>query len=101
MTAMKLVAAALAALAVAAPAGAALKPGDRATIDVSVATLWKAPNLYRSIDRPSLSNPVDLDAWNRNLATTASRVWLDAHVQTQAASRGSASTGPRLPQITR
>ena len=74
----------VAALAVAAPAGAALKPGDRATIDVSVATLWKAPNLYRSIDRPSLSNPVDLVAWNRNLATTASRVWLDTHVQTQA-----------------
>ena len=74
----------LAALAFAAPAGAALKPGDRATIDVSVATLWKAPNLYRAIDRPSLTNPVDLDAWNRNLSTTASRVWLDSHVQTQA-----------------
>jgi cell wall-associated NlpC family hydrolase len=77
-------AAAAAVLVFAAPAGAVLKPGDRATIDVSVATLWKAPNLYRSIDRPSLSNPVDLDAWNRNLSTTKSRVWLDAHVQTQA-----------------
>jgi hypothetical protein len=72
------------ALALAAPVDAALKPGDLATIDVSVATLWKAPNLYRSIDRPSLTNPVDLDAWNRNLSTTASRVWLDSHVQTQA-----------------
>ena len=74
----------LAALAFAGNAGAALKPGDRATIDVSVATLWKAPNLYRSLDRPSLTNPVDLNAWNRNLSTTASRVWLDSHVQTQA-----------------
>ena len=74
----------LAALAFAAPAGAALQPGDSATIDVAVATLWKAPNLYRSIDRPSLTNPVDLDAWNRNLSTTESRVWLDSHVQTQA-----------------
>jgi cell wall-associated NlpC family hydrolase len=74
----------LGALALAAPAGAALKPGDRATIDVAVATLWKAPNLARSIDRPSLTNPVDLDAWNRNLSTTESRVWLDSHVQTQA-----------------
>lgn len=74
----------LAALLLAAPAGAVLKPGDGATIDVAVATLWKAPNLYRAIDRPSLANPVDLDAWNRNLSTTASRVWLDAHVQTQA-----------------
>jgi gamma-D-glutamyl-L-lysine dipeptidyl-peptidase len=74
----------VAALAFAAPAGATLKPGDSATIDVAVATLWKAPNLERSIDAPSLTNPVDLDAWNRNLATTESRVWLDSHVQTQA-----------------
>jgi cell wall-associated NlpC family hydrolase len=73
-----------AALAFATPAGAALKPGDRATIDVAVATLWKAPDLARSIDRPSLTNPVDLDSWNRNLSTTESRVWLDSHVQTQA-----------------
>jgi cell wall-associated NlpC family hydrolase len=75
---------AFAALSFAGSAGAALKPGDRAAIDVSVATLWKAPNLYRAIDRPSLTNPVDLSAWNRNLSTTESRVWLDSHVQTQA-----------------
>jgi cell wall-associated NlpC family hydrolase len=81
---MRTFAVAVVALALAAPAGAALKPGDRATIDVSVATLWKAPDLARSIDRPSLTNPVDLDTWNRNLSTTESRVWLDSHVQTQA-----------------
>jgi gamma-D-glutamyl-L-lysine dipeptidyl-peptidase len=81
---MRVLASAVAALALAAPAGAALKPGDRATVDVAVATLWKAPNLARALDRPSLGNPVDLAAWNRNLATTASRIWLDAHVQTQA-----------------
>ena len=68
----------------ASPAQAALRPGERATIDVSVATLWKAPNLYRSIDRPSVSNPVDPGQWSKNLSTTASRVWLDSHVQTQA-----------------
>jgi cell wall-associated NlpC family hydrolase len=68
----------------AAPAQAGLKPGQRATIDVSVATLWKAPNLYRSIDRPSVTNPVDPVQWSKNLSTTASRVWLDSHVQTQA-----------------
>jgi cell wall-associated NlpC family hydrolase len=68
----------------AAPAQAALRPGQRAAIDVSVATLWKAPNLARSIDRPSLTNPVDPARWSRNLSTTASRVWLDSHVQTQA-----------------
>jgi len=81
---VRIVAVTVVALALAAPASAALKPGDRASIDVAVATLWKAPNLARSIDRPSSTNPVDLDAWNRNLSTTESRVWLDAHVQTQA-----------------
>jgi cell wall-associated NlpC family hydrolase len=55
-----------------------------ALVDVSVATLWKAPNLARSIDAPSLGNPVDPAAWSRNLATTESRVWLDSRVQTQA-----------------
>jgi cell wall-associated NlpC family hydrolase len=74
-------------LMLAAPAAAArapLGPGDRAAIDVSVATLWKAPDLARGIDHPSLTNPADPARWSRNLATTASRVWLDAHVQTQA-----------------
>jgi hypothetical protein len=68
----------------ASPAQAALQPGQDAAIDVSVATLWKAPNLYRSIDRPSVTNPVDPVQWSNNLSTTASRVWLDSHVQTQA-----------------
>ena len=80
----------------ASPAQAALQPGQRATIDVSVATLWKAPNLYRAIDRPSVTNPVDPVQWSKNLSTTASRVWLDSHVQTQAlygADRSSCSRG--------
>src|SRR6266852_2331751 len=81
---MRLLASLVAALALAAPAGASLKPGDRATVDVGVDKLWKVPNLSRALDRPSLGNPVDIYAWNRNLATTASRVWLDSHVQTQA-----------------
>jgi len=74
----------VAALLVAAPASAAIKPGDTAAIDVSVATLWKAPNLYRALDRPSLTNPADPVRWSANLSTTESRVWLDSHVQTQA-----------------
>ena len=81
---MRVLAAAVLALAAATPAHAALRPGDTAAIDVSVATLWKAPNLERAIDRPSLTNPVRPLEWSANLATTASRVWLDSHVQTQA-----------------
>jgi hypothetical protein len=59
-------------------------PGSTAAVDVSVATLWRAPGLARAIDAPALANPVDLDRWNRNLATTASRAWLDSRVVTQA-----------------
>jgi len=81
---MRMVAAALFALVLAGPAHAALKPGQRATIDVAVATLWKAPGIYRAIDRPSVTNPVEPIRWSKNLATTESRVWLDSHVQTQA-----------------
>jgi cell wall-associated NlpC family hydrolase len=79
-----LVAAVLAGAALPAPAIAALEPGSRATIDVAVATLWKAPDIHRPLDRPSTTNPVDPVAWNTNLATTELRVWLDSHVQTQA-----------------
>jgi cell wall-associated NlpC family hydrolase len=74
----------LAGLIFAAPAHAALKPGDTAAVAVSVATLWKAPNLYRPIDRPAVTTPVNLDAWNRNLATGALRRDLTSRVQTQA-----------------
>ena len=59
-------------------------PGSTATVDVSVATLWRAPGLARAIDAPALSNPVDLKRWNRNMATTASRRWLGSRVVTQA-----------------
>jgi len=69
------------ATALAAPAGAG---AATALVDVSVATLWKAPNLARSIDAPSLGNPVDPARWSANLASTADRIWLDSHVQTQA-----------------
>jgi cell wall-associated NlpC family hydrolase len=74
----------LLALAFAAPADASLKPGDVASIDVSVATLWKAPNIYRSIDRPAIAAPVNADTWNVNMATADDRRWLVGRVQTQA-----------------
>jgi len=84
MPRMRFAAAAALVLALAGPARAALEPGQRATIDVAVATLWKAPGIYRAIDRPSVTNPVEPIAWSKNLASTSSRVWLDSHVQTQA-----------------
>ncbi len=76
---MLVVALVLAFLALASP-----RPGAAATIDVSVATLWRTPGLARAIDAPALGNPVDLEAWNRNLATTRSRAGLDSRVVTQA-----------------
>jgi cell wall-associated NlpC family hydrolase len=76
--------AALAMLMLALPSLALPSPGSAATIDVSVATLWRAPGLARPIDAPALTNPVDLDRWSRNLSTTASRAWLDSRVVTQA-----------------
>lgn len=60
------------------------RPGSTATIDVSVATLWRAPGAARTIDAPALSNPVDLDRWNRNMSSTAARAGLDPRVVTQA-----------------
>jgi hypothetical protein len=70
---------ALVSLALAGP-----RPGGTAAIDVSVATLWRAPGLARAIDAPALGNPVHLDQWNRNLASTASRAGLGSRVVTQA-----------------
>ncbi len=58
-------------------------PGQHATVDVSVATVWTSPSAPRAIDAPALRNPVDLDAWNRNLAATAARAGLGDRVVTQ------------------
>ena len=63
---------------------AASHPGQHATIGVSAATLWQTPRSPRAIDAPALRNPVDLDAWNRNLASTTVRAGLGGRVVTQA-----------------
>src|SRR3954470_4814013 len=67
--------------ALAAPGAA---QAQTALVSVSVATLWKAPGIARPMDAPALAAPADPRVWNRNLATTADRLWLDSHVQTQA-----------------
>lgn len=72
------------ALLAAAALAAGPAPGQQATVDVSVATLWKEPRIERALDRPSLGNPVDPRAWSRNLATAELRRWLVGRVQTQA-----------------
>lgn len=59
-------------------------PGDSALIAVSAATVWVEPGLERAgIDDPSLSVPVDLDAWNENMIETEPRQWLTGKLETQ------------------
>lgn len=65
--------------------GADLEAGDTAFVDVSVATLWVKPGTARAIDKPSTTNPVDLDAWNKSMEDTDTRRWLTGKLETQAA----------------
>ncbi len=59
--------------------------GERAHVAVTVATAWVGPNRNRpGIDDPSLSRPVDLDAWNRAMEDTEVRRWLTGQLETQA-----------------
>jgi gamma-D-glutamyl-L-lysine dipeptidyl-peptidase len=53
-----------------------------AYVDVSVATLWTRPRIARTLDRPSLTHPVNMDLWTSRL-TTARRRWLVGRLETQ------------------
>lgn len=53
-----------------------------AWVDVSVATLWTSPDSPRSIDRPALTNPVDIPQWLAGMSAKQKR-WLSGHNATQ------------------
>ncbi|GAA4529429.1 hypothetical protein GCM10023160_28660 [Brachybacterium paraconglomeratum] len=65
--------------------GTGLEPGGVAHVAVTAATLWVEPATHRpGIDDPSLTNPVDLDAWNENTPSDDSREWFLGRLETQA-----------------
>lgn len=62
-----------------------LTVGAEAIVAVTAATAWVEPGSNRpGIDDPSLTNPVDLDAWNANMEDTETRRWLTGELETQA-----------------
>ncbi|WP_233522667.1 C40 family peptidase [Peribacillus glennii] len=53
-------------------------------INVSVSTLWKVPGTKRTIDKYSLSNPVDMRKWTASMPSANTRKWLTGKTETQA-----------------
>lgn len=64
-----------------APAPVAADP-DAAVVDVAVATLWVEPDTARPVDRPSLTNPVDIRGWVGSMSV-ADKLWLVGKLATQ------------------
>lgn len=52
-------------------------------VDVAVTTLWSKPNIARIVDRPAVSNPVDLASWTKQM-THQQKLGLLGKVDTQA-----------------
>ncbi len=53
-------------------------------VNVAVATLWTEPGLARKLDAPSLTSPVDMEAWTKAMNTADKRRWLTGKTETQA-----------------
>lgn len=65
------------------PEPVAVAAGQDAWVDVAVATLWAEPDQARPLDAPSLTDPVDIDAWLAAM-TVDDRRWLVDRLVTQA-----------------
>lgn len=61
------------------------KPSNKkiVKVNVQVTTLWKLPNAYRTVDRPSITAPVDIHKWTKNMSLKE-KWWLVNRVDTQA-----------------
>lgn len=69
----------------AAASAAPIAAGSTAYVAVQAATLWVEPETFRpEVDTPSLGNPTDLEAWNRNMPDTEPRRWLTGKLETQS-----------------
>ncbi|OMP68041.1 C40 family peptidase [Domibacillus epiphyticus] len=70
--------------AAAAPSCYSPKQAAKTYVNVSVATLWKTPGQKRSIDKYSLSNPVDMRTWTAKMPGVKERIWLTGKTESQA-----------------
>ena len=61
------------------------KPSKTKTykVNVQVTSLWNQPNKARAVDKPSISNPVDITKWTKDMSL-AEKWWLVGKTDTQA-----------------
>ena len=52
-------------------------------VNVQVTSLWHEPNKTRAVDKPALSNPVNISKWTKDM-TVAQKWWLVDRIDTQA-----------------
>lgn len=67
------------------PPASCEKPSKTASykVNVSVTNMWKNPNKTRTVDKPSLSKPVDMKKWINGM-TLNEKKWLVEKTDTQA-----------------